>query len=216
MIDGILVQLPLPAHMNERRVLDTIQPDKDVDCLLLNGDIADVYSASTFSKSLKHRDINHEIEVLNQFLDYLQKRFTTIIYKYGNHEKRYAKHFQENDPNFAEINGSSLHEVFNLVSRKIKWVEPRQLIKFGKLTILHGDEIPGGGEINTSRNKLIKAFDNILFGHHHKTQESYTTSIGEDTFGSWSVGCLCGLRPDWSSVVNNWNHGFAYVERFVS
>jgi methylenetetrahydrofolate dehydrogenase (NADP+)/methenyltetrahydrofolate cyclohydrolase len=30
-VDGILVQLPLPRHINENRVLDTILPDKDVD-----------------------------------------------------------------------------------------------------------------------------------------------------------------------------------------
>jgi methylenetetrahydrofolate dehydrogenase (NADP+) / methenyltetrahydrofolate cyclohydrolase len=30
-IDGILVQLPLPAHIDERRVIESIDPDKDVD-----------------------------------------------------------------------------------------------------------------------------------------------------------------------------------------
>lgn len=32
-VDGILVQLPLPAAMNSREVLETIDPLKDVDCL---------------------------------------------------------------------------------------------------------------------------------------------------------------------------------------
>ena len=31
-MDGILVQLPLPGHLDEREVLLTIRPDKDVDC----------------------------------------------------------------------------------------------------------------------------------------------------------------------------------------
>lgn len=30
-VDGILVQLPLPAHISENKVIDTISPDKDVD-----------------------------------------------------------------------------------------------------------------------------------------------------------------------------------------
>ena len=30
-VDGILVQLPLPDHIDERKVIDTIAPDKDVD-----------------------------------------------------------------------------------------------------------------------------------------------------------------------------------------
>ena len=31
-VDGILVQLPLPQHINEEKVLDAIVPSKDVDC----------------------------------------------------------------------------------------------------------------------------------------------------------------------------------------
>lgn len=31
-IDGILVQLPLPKHLNEQAVIDAIDPEKDVDC----------------------------------------------------------------------------------------------------------------------------------------------------------------------------------------
>jgi methylenetetrahydrofolate dehydrogenase (NADP+)/methenyltetrahydrofolate cyclohydrolase len=30
-VDGILVQLPLPAHVDTRRVLEAVDPDKDVD-----------------------------------------------------------------------------------------------------------------------------------------------------------------------------------------
>ena len=32
-VDGILVQLPIPKHMNVKRVIDSIDPDKDVDGL---------------------------------------------------------------------------------------------------------------------------------------------------------------------------------------
>ena len=31
-MDGILVQLPLPGHLDEEEVLNAIHPDKDVDC----------------------------------------------------------------------------------------------------------------------------------------------------------------------------------------
>lgn len=31
-VDGILVQLPLPSHIDENRVMETIKPSKDVDC----------------------------------------------------------------------------------------------------------------------------------------------------------------------------------------
>lgn len=32
-IDGIIVQLPLPKHINAKRIIDAISPNKDVDCL---------------------------------------------------------------------------------------------------------------------------------------------------------------------------------------
>jgi methylenetetrahydrofolate dehydrogenase (NADP+)/methenyltetrahydrofolate cyclohydrolase len=32
-VDGILVQLPLPKHLDEQAVVDRIDPNKDVDCL---------------------------------------------------------------------------------------------------------------------------------------------------------------------------------------
>ena len=32
-IDGIMVQMPLPAHMNDKEVLRAIRPDKDLDCV---------------------------------------------------------------------------------------------------------------------------------------------------------------------------------------
>lgn len=32
-VDGIMVQLPLPSHLNERAIIDTIDPSKDVDGL---------------------------------------------------------------------------------------------------------------------------------------------------------------------------------------
>ncbi len=32
-IDGILIQLPLPKHIDEKTILETINPKKDIDCL---------------------------------------------------------------------------------------------------------------------------------------------------------------------------------------
>ncbi len=34
-INGILVQLPIPSHLSEKEVIETIVPDKDVDCFNL-------------------------------------------------------------------------------------------------------------------------------------------------------------------------------------
>jgi methylenetetrahydrofolate dehydrogenase (NADP+)/methenyltetrahydrofolate cyclohydrolase len=35
-VNGILVQLPIPAHLNENLVIEEINPEKDVDCFHLS------------------------------------------------------------------------------------------------------------------------------------------------------------------------------------
>lgn len=46
-VDGILVQLPLPKHMNAAEVLAEIPPEKDVDCFTTTN-IGRLYSGNTF------------------------------------------------------------------------------------------------------------------------------------------------------------------------
>jgi methylenetetrahydrofolate dehydrogenase (NADP+)/methenyltetrahydrofolate cyclohydrolase len=55
-IDGILIQLPLPAHVDTRRLLEAVSPEKDVDGFHpINAGrlLAEGYSGSTTSKSGK-------------------------------------------------------------------------------------------------------------------------------------------------------------------
>lgn len=33
LVDGIILQLPLPSHLNEKKIINTISPIKDIDCL---------------------------------------------------------------------------------------------------------------------------------------------------------------------------------------
>jgi len=46
-INGIIVQLPLPKHLNERKILDTIIPEKDVDGLTTNN-IGSLFSGNPY------------------------------------------------------------------------------------------------------------------------------------------------------------------------
>lgn len=44
-VGGIIVQLPLPKHMNESKILNSISPEKDLDCIT-NYRVGDFYSSS--------------------------------------------------------------------------------------------------------------------------------------------------------------------------
>ena len=61
-----------------------------------------------------------------------------------------------------------------------------------------------------ARNKGIKAFDNVMFAHHHFSQFYPTKTIQDKQMGSWAIACLCGLKPDYMPL-NNWVNGFAVV-----
>ena len=42
-VDGILVQLPLPPHIDEQHILEAILPHKDVDSNTLSDNYGDLY-----------------------------------------------------------------------------------------------------------------------------------------------------------------------------
>lgn len=210
---GIINDVHVPFHAPTALKIAIEHIEKNnVDMLVLNGDIADFYAVSRFTKMSKYRNLSKEIEVVQQFLDYLRSKFDNIIYKFGNHEARLDAYVQSQVPELGEIGGLSIHEVLGLSVRNIKWIEHKVPIRFGKLTILHGDEIAAGGQINTARNKLLAAFDNVLYGHHHATQDVFQRKINDEIVGSFGVGCLCGLKPYYATN-NRWNYGFAIVER---
>jgi len=93
----------------------------------------------------------------------------------------------------------------------VQWIPNSQLTKIGKLNAIHGNEYKGGGGINVARTLYLRAGDNVIAGDKHKTQSGLKTKIDKSVVGTWSVGCLCELNPDYL-VFNEWNLGFAHIE----
>lgn len=209
---GILNDIHLPFHDKRALAIAIDYLDKlNLDYLVLNGDVADVYSLSKFERNPNYRDLNFEISIVNKFLDYLGSKFTNIIFKEGNHEVRLVRHISDKAPELSNIEGLTIRSLLNLDKRNIRFIDNRGRVKAGKLTIIHGNEINNGGQINVARVKILRAMDNLLFGHHHATQEFTQRNISEKVLGAWSVGCLCGINPEYAKF-NGWNHGFAWVE----
>ena len=57
----------------------------------------------------------------------------------------------------------------------------------------------------------VKAKENIIVGHLHRSSFHVETDINGQTTGSWSLGCLCQKLPDYQPLVSNSQHGFAHV-----
>ena len=186
---------------------------KKVDGILLNGDIADFYSVSRFIRLPNLRNFKKELDVVKLFLENLRKRYPNykIFYKAGNHEARLEKYIIQNAPDLFGLTDVQLPDILGLRPLRIEYIDERTIMNFGKLSIAHGSEIFGGG-INVARNFRIKSRVSILFSHFHRYQTDVVPTLDGKHQGGWSVGCTCGLRPDYMPV-NDWVHGCAIIER---
>lgn len=184
----------------------------NVNTIYLNGDIMDCYAASFHEKDPRKRDMSSEFEVAREFLKTLVRNFpkAKIFYKCGNHEMRWERYLRVKAPIILDIEEFRLNVLLKLRELGIEWLENTQLVKAGKLNILHGNEYRGGGGINVARTLWLRAGDNVIAGDKHKTQSSIKTKVDKQVVGSWSVGCMCELNPEYM-VFNEWNVGFAHI-----
>jgi UDP-2,3-diacylglucosamine pyrophosphatase LpxH len=174
----------------------------------------DCYAGSTFLRDPNFRDLSKEVKITQQFLEYLRSKFPDqkIYYKFGNHEQRWQFYLWRKAEEISNLEDLKLENVLKLYKYQVEYISSEQIIHAGKLNIAHGHEIySSAGAINVARNLRLKAFDNLIVGHFHRTQEDIATTISGKTVGVWTVGCLCGLRPTYRPV-SFWNAGFALVE----
>lgn len=187
--------------------------ESNIDCLLINGDFMDIYNLSRHEKIEQKRNIKWELDVGRAMLRHLRKFFgdkVRIIYKEGNHEERWGAYLALKADQLQGI--FILADLLKLREQNIEWVGEKQRIAAGALWIDHGHEWYGGGGVNPARNFRMKANDNILVGHVHKTStDVFTKPLDRSTIAGYSVGCLCDLNPLYAPR-NNWNHGFALVD----
>lgn len=185
---------------------------QDIDCLLINGDFMDIYNLSKHEKIEQKRNFVWELDVTRQMLKHLREYFgdIRIVYKEGNHEERWGAYVARKADQLQGL--FTLADLLKLRDMNIEWIGERNRIAAGALWIDHGHEWFGGGGVNPARNYRMKANDNIMVGHVHKTSsDMFTKPLNKQTIAGWSVGCLCDLNPLYAPR-NNWNHGFAIVE----
>lgn len=183
--------------------------------IYLNGDIMDVYQASRFIKDRRLRDLAGELEMTRQFLDYINQKFPKAkkYYKMGNHEDRWEVYLKSNAPALLGIDEFKLGVLLKLGEKGYQLIDSKQFTYAGKLNILHGHEVFAGfgGQVNPARTIFTRAKASTLIGHHHRTSEHNEKDIRGNIITTFSMGCLCGLRPEYMPH-NNWNSGFAFVE----
>lgn len=187
--------------------------EQKIETLILNGDMLDCFNLSSHEKIEGKRSWKWELDVSRAMIKHLREFFgdkVRIVYREGNHEERFKRYLAGKA---KELEGSIwLEELLGLREHGIEWVQDRDKIVAGKLWIDHGHEWFGGGGVNPARNYRMKAVDNVLVGHVHKTStDLFRKPLDGSFIAGWSVGCLCDLNPRYAPR-NNWNHGVALVE----
>ncbi|MCX7908423.1 MAG: metallophosphoesterase [Ignavibacteria bacterium] len=212
---AILNDIHIPFH--DKNALHTAIEyvvNFDPDLIILNGDILDCYSISRYSRNPNLKDYNQEIQIGLKFLEFLRSKFPTpqIVYKFGNHEERLQFYIWNRAEELNNIEEIRLEYLLKFHKFGISTVTATQIIEGTHFFVAHGHEIyASAGMVNIARNMRLKAFENVIVGHFHRTQEDIWTTISGKPIGGWTVGCLCGLRPAYRPI-SFWNHGFATVE----
>ncbi len=212
----ILSDVHLPYH--DLEALNTsIQKgvDEQVDGILLNGDLIDFHTLSRFIKDPSARSFWDEIELTREFLQTLRNIFPNahIYYKIGNHEERWENYMRIKAPEILDCKDFKLDVILRLAELGIHYIDDKRIIDYIGLLILHGHEFFGAPSqaVNPARGLFLKSYTSSMMGHLHKTSEHTEYTLKGDIKTTWSLGCLCGLNPEYARI-NKWNHGFAIVD----
>jgi len=210
----VLSDVHLPYQNNKALTLALDYGKKEeINTILLLGDIMDFHKASFHEQDPKKRDLTYEFEICRNFRDVLQNAFPNakIFYKEGNHEMRWERYLRVKAPIILDMSEFRLQTILRLGERGITWIPNNQVMKIGKLYAIHGNEYKGSGGINAARTLWLRAGESTICGDKHKTQTMLKTNISGKVHGTFVIGCLCELNPDYLTL-NEWNVGFAVIK----
>lgn len=188
--------------------------DNTANCVILNGDILDMYMLSRFIKDPRQVSIGDELEILTDFLRLLKERFNCPIYfKWGNHEERWETFLKVKAPELLSIAEFRLDVFCKFGEIGVIEIKDKRIVKAGELSILHGHEFASSvfSPVNPARGYYLRAKRTMIAGHNHQSSEHNEKDISGKVTTCWSTGCLCDLNPAYLPL-NKWNHGFAFIK----
>lgn len=186
-----------------------------VNTVMINGDLMDFHNASRFEKDPRKRSIKFEFDTTKAFLIALRDAFpdAEIYWLKGNHCIRYEHFLMTKVHEIFDDEYFHLEQRLRLNEQRIHLIDDKTLVKAGQLSITHGHHVMRGffSPVNSARGAWMKAKQSVIIGHVHKVSNHVEVNLDGQTFGCWSTGSLCELRPDYSPLVSNYQHGFAHV-----
>lgn len=191
--------------------------EKKVDSVLINGDWIDFSPISRFTDCpyTKLR-LQEDIDEAVRYLHILRNEFpkAIIYFKHGNHEDWLEKYLQRKAPELLGLSIFNLSTIFKFKELSIVEIGSYQMIKYGKLNIIHGHELKQSvRSVNPARTLYLKTKTNCLVGHHHVSSENTENDLSENVTTCWSIGCLSQLKPKYAGMDSKYNHGFAHITK---
>ena len=216
--DNILLisDLHIPYH-NIQAVTIALDYGKanNVNTIFINGDLIDNHQVSRFETDPKKRSVKQEFDATKQFLVSLRAAFpdAAIYWLKGNHCIRWEKFLLMKVREIWDDEYFQLEERLQLNSIKVKILDDKTLVKAGKLSITHGHHIFKGvfTPVNPSRGAFLRAKQSLIVGHLHRASHHPEVDLDGKIISCWSTGCLCELKPNYSPMVSNSQHGFAHI-----
>lgn len=189
--------------------------ENKVNTIFINGDLIDNHQVSKFESDPRKRSVKQEFDATKQFLVSLRATFPNaeIYWLKGNHCTRWEKFLLAKAREIWDDPYFHLEERLRLNEEKIKLLDDKTLVKAGKLSITHGHHIFKGifSPVSPARGAYMKAKQSIIVGHLHRASHHPEMDLDGNVISCWSTGCLCELRPNYSPLVSNSQHGFAHI-----
>ena len=213
---GILSDVHIPYH-DEAALAAAVAylKKRKPDVLLLNGDFADFYTISRYTKNPKKRNFKREVKLLREGLSWLRSQFASsrIVYKLGNHDERWDHWLWNHAPEISDLPQVRLPSILGAKKHGIEFVGDGRPVMAGKLAVFHGHELSGGPFVPAmpARSAFLRTTASVMVGHHHRTSTHTQPNWKHEEIVCWSVGCLADLNPEYSRV-NAHNHGFAEID----
>lgn len=188
-----------------------------INTIFINGDLIDFHQISRFEKDIYKRSVKQEFDAARAILAQLRAIFpkAPIYWLKGNHDIRWEMFLKAKAPEIFDDEYFWLEERLGLNALNVKILDDKTLVKIGKLSVTHGHHVMKGffAPVNSARGVYMKAKQSTIIGHVHKVSEHTETDMDGKIITTWSTGCLCELKPDYSPLVSNYAHGFAHITR---
>lgn len=211
----VLSDIHLPYQHNEA-IEEALEYGiyKNIDSILLNGDVLDCYMLSKFQPDPRERKFADEILSFQHFIRAIKSALpgVSIYYKLGNHEERYEKAMITRCAEFLGIPYFDFENVLGCKDLGMTVIKDQRIVYIGKLPVFHGHEIGIKSiNVNPARSLFLKVHTSALCSHLHRTSSHTEPSLNED-ITCWSTGHLSEQFPKYARI-NKWNWGCARVEK---